>query len=236
MSPSSPGTDKVFGLWGEGAVDTDEIRFAEQRVEITALDIPFGGEGFRPVGVETSDAASETLGDGRHAASDGPHAHDAECAPLHFAPEDGALFPFAAAHPGIAARDLPEQAEQQGEGVLRDRHVVGSGRVADDDIPGDGGGYVDHVEAHSELGDAAEVGQGVEQSGVEMEIVPGNHDVRTLEAGHESGIVHCTAPAVQNLRIRAAASRSSCSLEKAAKGRASIQMTCFFIGCSFFPL
>ena len=36
-----------------------------------------------------------------------------------------------------------------------------------------------------------------------MEIVPGNHDVRTLEAGHESGIVHCTAPAVQNLRIRA---------------------------------
>ena len=113
------------------------------------------------------------------------------------------MFPFAAAHPGIAARDLPEQAEQQGEGVLRDRHVVGSGRVADDDIPGDGGGYVDHVEAHSELGDAAEVGQGVEQSGVEMEIVPGNHDVRTLEAGHESGIVHCTAPAVQNLRIRA---------------------------------
>ena len=184
-------------------MDTDEIRFAEQRVEITALDIPFGGEGFRPVGVETSDAASETLGDGRHAASDGPHAHDAECAPLHFAPEDGALFPFAAAHPGIAARDLPEQAEQQGEGVLRDRHVVGPGRVADGDVPGDGGGYVDHVEARSELGDAAEVGQGVEQSGVEMEIVPGNHDVRALEAAHEGGIVHSAAPAVQNLHIRA---------------------------------
>ena len=87
--------------------------------------------------------------------------------------------------------------------MLRDRHVVGPGRVADDDVPGDGGGYVDHVEARSELGDAAEVGQGVEQSGVEMEIVPGNHDVRALEAAHEGGIVHSAAPAVQNLHIRA---------------------------------
>ena len=93
MSPSSRVPIRFFGLWGEGQW-TDEIRFAEQRVEITALDIPFGGEGFRPVGVETSDAALRTLGDGRHAASDGPHAHDAECAPLHFAPEDGAFVPI----------------------------------------------------------------------------------------------------------------------------------------------
>ena len=74
--------------------------------------------------------------------------------------------------------------------MLRDRHVVGPGRVADGDVPGDGGGYVDHVEARSELGDAAEVGQGVEQSGVEMEIVPGNHDVRALEAaGLRSAVI-----------------------------------------------
>ena len=64
-------------------------------------------------------------------------------------------------------------------------------------------GYVDHVETHAELGDAAEVGQGVEQGFVEMEIVPGNHDVRALEAGHEGGIVHSAVPAVQNLHIRA---------------------------------
>lgn len=235
MSPSSPGTDKVFGLWGEGAVDTDEIRFAEQRVEITALDIPFGGEGFRPVGVETSDAASETLGDGRHAAPDGPHAHNAECAPLHFAPEDGALFPFAAAHPGIAARDLPEQAEQQGEGVLRDRHVVGPGRVADGDARATAAGMSIMSRPAPSLATQRRLGRASSRAASRWRSFPEITMSALWRRPMKAGSSTAPAPAVQNLHIRAAVRRSSCSSEKAAKGRASRQMVCFFIGRSFFP-
>ena len=70
-------------------------------------------------------------------------------------------------------------------------------------LPGDGGGDVDHVEAHAELGHAAEVGQSVKEGGVEAEIVSRDHDVGALKPGHEDGIVRCSAPAVQNLHIRA---------------------------------
>ena len=86
--------------------------------------------------------------------------HDAERAAFQRHADQRRAGPVAGAHPRIGLRDFPQQSQQQGDGVFRDRAGIRRAGGRHDDAARGGGGKIDAVAAGAVARDDAQARRG----------------------------------------------------------------------------
>src|SRR5204863_1947525 len=128
--------DEAAGLLRQRDVNRDEVRTAEERVEVDKLD----AEAFRDLRAEVrvvgDDGHREALGAPGDLRADPPESDDTQRLAVHLHPDEALPFPLAVAEVRVGLRKLPRDGEEERHRVLGSRDRVAAGGVhADDAAP-----------------------------------------------------------------------------------------------------
>ena len=143
--------DHVTGRIIQRHVQGNDVRCAQQIVQLHALDAMLGREGLVKIRVVGHDIHLERLGTHRQTLADRAHADDAErlAGQLHAL----AARPFAVGDCLVQLRDIPRRGEHQGKCQLTDGGRVCARGVRDRDAAGLGSRQIHAVDADTVAGD-----------------------------------------------------------------------------------
>ena len=151
------GADDALVGSSEGNVDGDEVRFAEDAVELAAFDTEGSRTLFGNEGVVAQDAHLKANGAAGDFATDISKPKDAERLAADFDAEEAGASPLAGMHGSIGGRNVASHRHQQGNGVLGGGDGIALGGVDDDDATFGGSIEVDIVDADTGAADDLEI-------------------------------------------------------------------------------